>query len=216
MLEPRLIRLEWCEEGIFEDRPTQNICCRDLGEWQFSVRDEGDMLSIDTGALRVVFRDNGGCFSADNLAISFEINGQEIRWKFGDIDPCNLKGTSSELDMADGGERLDLEAWLRGERRVKRELILDDGLLSPLRLECFRRLPHRRDHGTPRFRGMVRENAPPERSVRTFISSVSVTTIKQPSAVPPDSSGGSRCRRTTFSATGTAVTGRTAIGRSRS
>lgn len=130
VLEPRLIRLEWCEEGIFEDRPTQNICCRDLGEWQFSVRDEGDMLSIDTGALRVVFRDNGGCFSADNLAISFEINGQEIRWKFGDIDPCNLKGTSSELDMADGGERLDLEAWLRGERRVKRELILDDGLLS--------------------------------------------------------------------------------------
>ncbi|UKI29696.1 MAG: hypothetical protein L6W00_16715 [Lentisphaeria bacterium] len=130
MLEPRLIRLEWCEEGIFEDRPTQNICCRDLGEWQFSVRGEGDMLSIDTGALRVVFRDNGGCFSADNLAISFEINGQEIRWKFGDIDPCNLKGTSSELDMADGGERLDLEAWLRGERRVKRELILDDGLLS--------------------------------------------------------------------------------------
>lgn len=110
VLEPRLIRLEWCEEGIFEDRPTQNICCRDLGEWQFSVRDEGDMLSIDTGALRVVFRDNGGCFSADNLAISFEINGQEIRWKFGDIDPCNLKGTSSELDMADGGERLDLEA----------------------------------------------------------------------------------------------------------
>lgn len=49
VLEPRLIRLEWCEEGIFEDRPTQNICCRDLGEWQFSVRDEGDMLSIDTG-----------------------------------------------------------------------------------------------------------------------------------------------------------------------
>lgn len=130
IIEPRLIRIEWSGDGVFDDRPTQNVRARNMGNCSFSVQRNSDALSIDTGALQILYRNDGKPLSADNLKISFRMDGKEVCWKYGDSDPLNLKGAAPELDMVDGDVKLDLMAWVRREYKVSKKLEIEDGLLS--------------------------------------------------------------------------------------
>ena len=52
ILEPRLIRFEWSKNGLFEDRKTQNVTCRNFGAVHFSQKEKE---SSCIAALRMVY-----------------------------------------------------------------------------------------------------------------------------------------------------------------
>ena len=64
VLTTGLVRLEYAEHGVFEDRPTQIVWNRDLGACDFQMIDEEDSLEIITERLHLrydkgEFRPNG-------------------------------------------------------------------------------------------------------------------------------------------------------------
>lgn len=124
VLEARLLRLEWSADGIFDDRPTQNVTARDFGA--VSCRCDGN--SVDTGKLKVTPGDVGeDGFSAGNLEIGL---ADGTVWRFGDPADGNLGGTCAEFDMMDGRNHIDLQSWLDGTFRVDRKIDSGEGLIS--------------------------------------------------------------------------------------
>ena len=55
VLTPQMIRLEYNEEGIFEDRPTQTVINREFEVPQFSLIDEEDNLEIITECVHLIY-----------------------------------------------------------------------------------------------------------------------------------------------------------------
>lgn len=106
VLTDGLIRLEYAQHGVFEDRPTQTVWNRDLGACDFQVIDEEGNLEIITDRLHL--RYDKGEFRANGLSIDvkgglFPFGGL---WRYGDdtrvINIGDLKGTARTLDNADG------------------------------------------------------------------------------------------------------------------
>lgn len=114
VLTPRLIRLEWSEDGAFEDRATLAIVNRDLPVPDFKVQKNAKRLIIKTSDLTLEYRGSEE-FSAGNLSI--RSNGST--WHPGDDASGNLLGTSRTLDgytgdtPADGYEQglLSRDGW---------------------------------------------------------------------------------------------------------
>lgn len=104
VLTPRLIRMEWSEDGRFEDRATLTFVNRETTVPDFNVRESKKRLSLITPALRLTY-DKGGRFTADNLRVAFRMGKREVVWHPGLEDSLNLMGTARTLDGADG-ERL--------------------------------------------------------------------------------------------------------------
>ena len=48
LLTERILRLEYDPEGAFEDRPSQTVLCRNLPVPDYTFRDSGERLEIDT------------------------------------------------------------------------------------------------------------------------------------------------------------------------
>ena len=116
ILAPRLIRLEWSATGEFEDRGTYAFPTRYAPAPPFTARVEGDVLTIDTGALTLRYKP-GGKFNAGpvsfgrrtkgNLSITFALNGQHRTWVPGMPNPSNLRGTRRTLDECAGDAALE-------------------------------------------------------------------------------------------------------------
>ena len=130
VITPQLIRMEWSPDGKFDDRPTQNIRCRDLGAQSFRSSEENGVVHIDTDALQLEYRPDGKPFSSGNLKISFRFGSRTVSWTPGMEDGGNLKGACTELDMLDGDVLLDLMKWINGTDEVRAKFKLDDGFLS--------------------------------------------------------------------------------------
>ena len=113
VLTDRLIRMEWAEDGVFEDRASLAIVNRNLPVPSFTQSVKSGVLTIRTGALTLSYR--GGRFSADNLSVRFA----KGTWKPGMADSGNLKGTTRTLDGCMGFEKIS-----------NRESELEDGILS--------------------------------------------------------------------------------------
>ena len=118
VLTPRLLRLEWSETGIFEDRSTYAFPTRQAPVPPFTTAREGRTLTIDTGLLTLRYTMDSGRFSAANLSITFELNGQRRTWapavpSAGPTDrpaplaPENLRGTRRTLDNCGGDAALE-------------------------------------------------------------------------------------------------------------
>ena len=84
-LTPRLIRLEYQEEGLFEDRPTTFARNRSFPEVPVTVRRSASGPVLETEYLRVSYDEKP--FSKEGLAISVKgKNGKRFgRWHF--LDP---------------------------------------------------------------------------------------------------------------------------------
>jgi hypothetical protein len=107
ILTARLIRLEWSQTGQFEDRSTYAFPTRHAPAPDFTAQVEDGILSIDTGALQLRYVEAGGRFSADNLSISFDLDGELQTWTPGIPNPMNLRGTRRTLDVCEGDAALE-------------------------------------------------------------------------------------------------------------
>lgn len=106
VLTSRLIRIEYSESGQFEDRPTQAVVCRDFPVPAFSVRDDGETLTVETDDISLVYDKRP--FSAEGL--SFRLGGGLTTflntWRYGEPTD-DLRGTMRTLDQCNGAVPLD-------------------------------------------------------------------------------------------------------------
>ncbi|MBQ8813312.1 MAG: alpha-xylosidase [Lachnospiraceae bacterium] len=99
VLTSGLLRLEYQEDGIFEDRMTQRVVNRNFEVPEFTVKHTEDQLEIITEFLHL--RYNKKQFSSSGLAILVNGNGCYAKWNYGD-EIYDLKGTARTLDGVNG------------------------------------------------------------------------------------------------------------------
>jgi len=96
VLTPRLIRMEWAEDGVFEDRATLGVINRNLQLPAFSVRKSSKKLIIKTSDLTLTYS-VGEKFGPKTLSVKFAMG----TWHPGMDDSANLMGTTRTLDGFD-------------------------------------------------------------------------------------------------------------------
>ncbi len=110
VLTPRLIRMEWAEDGVFEDRASLGIVNRDLPVPSFRVKRSGSKVTVSTSYLTLSY--NGpAAFDSKNLKVTFAMAGPADKkgrpttvkktWAPGMDDSGNLLGTVRTLDGFD-------------------------------------------------------------------------------------------------------------------
>jgi len=108
VLTPQLIRMEWAADGKFEDHASLVFLNRMLPVPRFDTRNEDSgAVTIETSALRLRYSPSAaskGRFIADDLSVTFTLNGRQVTWHPGMPDTGNLQGTTRTLDGALGGK----------------------------------------------------------------------------------------------------------------
>ena len=108
LITDSLVRFEWSDSGVFENRPTQTILNRDFGSpVERRVTERDGRVIIDTAALTIVYDQQP--FSKEGLSVVVKgvADTQFNTWHYGDAQRGNLKGTARTLDEADGAIELD-------------------------------------------------------------------------------------------------------------
>ena len=105
LLTHRLVRMEWCADQSFEDRPTFAVVNRAMPIVKARVEVRGRTLTLRTDALTLVYREDGRPFHAGNLSVTFTMNGRSVRWRAGQADRDNLGSTLRTLDGVDGDQQ---------------------------------------------------------------------------------------------------------------
>jgi alpha-glucosidase (family GH31 glycosyl hydrolase) len=106
VLTPQMIRLEWAADGKFEDRPSFVFLQRRLPvpEFQQTRLPDGG-VEIKTRDCDLRYQPNGdGKFTAEDLTITFMLEGKTVTWHPGLADTGNLGGTTRTLDGALGSK----------------------------------------------------------------------------------------------------------------
>ena len=101
VLTPQLIRMEWSEDGCFEDHATLTFVNRRLDPPAFRIRNTRNIIEIRTSSLTLLYRKTGR-FMPENLSVRFRLGDTERTWRPGDLDTANLLGTTRTLDRANG------------------------------------------------------------------------------------------------------------------
>jgi alpha-glucosidase (family GH31 glycosyl hydrolase) len=110
VLTSQLIRLEWVNDGKFEDHASFAFVNRALPVPPFTRQvGPGNRVVLKTSALTLVYdpADTDGKFTPNDLTVSLSLNGKEVVWKPGTEDTGNLLGTARTLDTARGGVKLE-------------------------------------------------------------------------------------------------------------
>ena len=108
LITDSLVRFEWSDSGVFENRPTQTVLNRDFGSpVERRVTERDGRVIIDTAALTIVYDQQP--FSKEGLSVVVKgvADTQFNTWHYGDAQRGNLKGTARTLDEADGAIELD-------------------------------------------------------------------------------------------------------------
>ena len=82
ILTPSLIRMEYSNQGVFEDRASQSVFFRDFSENQFTKESNNGWLKIETENLILTYKENE-VFSADTLSIKLKIEPASS-WNYGE------------------------------------------------------------------------------------------------------------------------------------
>nr|WP_033376686.1 TIM-barrel domain-containing protein [Alloscardovia criceti] len=117
-----LLRFEWSDTGVFEDKATQVVVDRNFDDdISIAMTERDGLLIIDTGELYVTY--NKKPFSKEGLSVVVKhLNTSQFNtWHYGDAAPGNLRGTTRTLDTIDG--RTELE---EGILSIDGWAILDD------------------------------------------------------------------------------------------
>ncbi|HUJ30016.1 MAG TPA: TIM-barrel domain-containing protein [Candidatus Acidoferrum sp.] len=109
ILTPQLIRMEWAADGKFEDHASLVFLNRKLPVPKFdqTVIARGGIRSVKlrTSSFSLMYSatsENNGKFTAENLRITFTLDGKEVVWHPGMEDTGNLLGTARTLDGVKG------------------------------------------------------------------------------------------------------------------
>ena len=108
VLGSRLVRMEWAEDGKFEDRATLGVVNRNLPVPSFTAKRSGKKLTIKTSDITLTYTGDEK-FNENNLQVTFLMadksskNGKKkVVWHPGMDDSGNLLGTTRTLDGCDG------------------------------------------------------------------------------------------------------------------
>ncbi|MCC5848335.1 MAG: DUF5110 domain-containing protein [Verrucomicrobia bacterium] len=102
VLSPWLIRCEYAEDGIFEDRPSLSVCNRRFPKTPFTTTQTKRGIRIETTQVTLECGDCGKAFSRQTLSARFPAGDRRGVWRFGDDPAGNLGGTPCTLDACDG------------------------------------------------------------------------------------------------------------------
>ena len=134
VLTDGLARLEYSEDGVFEDRPTQMALNRDFPPASFRVLHTMDGIEIHTGRFHLVYNERE--FSQNGLWIQVKgnVTTHHSIWHYGE-EIGDLGGTARTLDEADGAVELDHGVVSRFGYSLlddsRSQIILEDGWISP-------------------------------------------------------------------------------------
>jgi len=120
LLTPGLIRMEWSEDGEFEDLASLTFVNRNLSVPEFSHKIKDGILEITTSRFVLKYKIGSGKFSENNLQIQFDLNNPSEIWNPGVENKGNLGGTARTLDQYNGNIHLS----------TKEKLDLGNGLIS--------------------------------------------------------------------------------------
>ena len=117
VLTPEMVRIEYSDKALFEDRATFAIINRNLDVPVFEKLEDSEYIYINTDKLSLKYRKGSDPVthpaSARNLSVTINHNGREVLWYPGKPDPLNLKGTCRTLDSSNGdNKRSELENGL--------------------------------------------------------------------------------------------------------
>lgn len=117
VLTPEMIRVEYSDKGVFEDRATFTVVNRRLAVPNYEKAEDDNYLYIKTDKVQLKYKKGTNPrtvpASSANLSITLRHNGRDVLWYIGKPDPMNLKGTCRTLDGSNGdNKRAELENGL--------------------------------------------------------------------------------------------------------
>lgn len=136
VLSSRMIRLEYSENGVFEDRPSVFAGCRCFADPAFEVCNQNGKLELHTEYLSLFYNQKLPSLSGLSIKVRSETRGIYSTWHYGDDLLENLGGTARTLDMADGEIPLcnGIQSRLQGYSVIddsSSPLIESDGTIKP-------------------------------------------------------------------------------------
>ncbi|MDR1703697.1 MAG: glycoside hydrolase family 31 protein [Clostridiales bacterium] len=136
VLTDRMVRMEFNEDGVFEDRATKTVINRELPVPSFRVIEKQDRLLIITDSLRLSYDLKPLAPGGMGIEVGGNVSSYRSKWIYGQAFET-LKGTARTLDEADGA--IPLEEGLLSANGFsliddsKSMLIEADGWVSPRR-----------------------------------------------------------------------------------
>lgn len=113
VLSPRLIRLEYSADGIFEDRPTALVINRIFPKVNYSITESETLIQIATEVFTLTYvKDKELKSSTLSSNIKAVINNTKIEWQLNNPEAKNLRSINFSIDS------------------IKDKIILDKGLYS--------------------------------------------------------------------------------------
>ena len=104
-LTEALVRLEYSEDGVFEDRATQTVLFRDFPKTDYHVVRNADGIEVHTSMLHLIYNEKE--FSSHGLSIQIKgnLSAYHSIWHYGEkVD--DLQGTARTLDDVNGATEL--------------------------------------------------------------------------------------------------------------
>jgi alpha-glucosidase (family GH31 glycosyl hydrolase) len=107
VLTDRIIRIEFSNDNIFENRPSQVFWYREQPVPRFKKSITSKVVEVETDYLHLVYEVGHSGFTSRNLSIKLKHNG--LIWRYGDSarGAGNLKGTARTLDGVAGRTKLE-------------------------------------------------------------------------------------------------------------
>lgn len=102
LLNDKVLRYEWAEDGQFEDRASTFALWRKFPKPNFRLYDKKDQLEIVTPLFHLTY--NKQEFSPNGLKVEFtaKLTHWGAEWRYGQAGSDNLGGTARTLDGVDG------------------------------------------------------------------------------------------------------------------
>ena len=108
VLSDLLVRLEYSENGLFEDRPTELVMNRNFDKVKFEKKEDAKFISITTSYFTLTYQKEmpftGSKVTPDQY-LRIDLNNTDKYWYFGHPEVRNFKGSAYSLDGADGKAR---------------------------------------------------------------------------------------------------------------
>lgn len=137
ILTEQLVRFEYSEDGIFEDRATQVVLNRDFPKMNFEVKESEEELEITTKRLRIQYDKKK--FTEEGLvvyvlSVPLEYDTYHVQWRYGWKLP-NFGGTTRTLDQINGACEIEpgiMSPWGAATLDDSKSLVFDEnGFVVP-------------------------------------------------------------------------------------